>query len=53
MLVQVVREKLYLLYDSVAQRVLAEALISEAEASRRNSVLGKYQRWITEELSRE
>ena len=53
MLVQTVREKLYLFYDSVAQRVLAEALISEAEASKRNSVLGKYQRWITEESSRE
>ncbi len=49
MLVQTVREKLYLLYDSVAHRVLAEALISEAS----NSVLGNYQRWIAEEASRE
>jgi len=52
-LVQIVRENLYLLYDSVARRVLTEALISEAEASRRNSVLGEYQRWIAEESSRE
>jgi len=49
MLVQTVREKLYLLYVSVGHRVLAEALIFEAS----NSVLGNYQRWIVEESSRE
>jgi hypothetical protein len=53
MLVQTVREKFYLLYDRVCQAMLAVALISEAEVSRRNSVLGKYQRWIAEESSRE
>jgi len=53
MLVQIVREKLYLLYGRVCQGALAVALISEAEVSRRNSILGKYQRWIAEEASRE
>jgi len=49
MLVQTVWGNLYLLYDSVAYGVLAEALISEAS----NSLLGNYQRWIAEESSRE
>jgi hypothetical protein len=53
MLVQIVLVKLYLLYDSVCQRVLAEALISEMVVSRKNSVLGKYQHWIAEEASHE